>query len=188
MIILIDLDGIVVDLLPNWIKEYNNLSGDSLSIEMVNDWSLGNVIKKENKKLLYQVFNKEGFFKTLPPIEGALETLKRLSKRHELYVASAAEHPHVAAEKLHWIKNNMPFISLKKVFLGHDKYILRGDCFIDDRKLNLENYRKSWPNAHILSIEYPFNKDAKQYCNLMAKDCKNTKQAWLQIEEYINNV
>jgi 5'-nucleotidase len=81
-----------------------------------------------------------GVFRTPPPIEGAIEAVKKLAEsgKYELFIATAAPwgNPDSATDKRYWIENHFGNLFHKKMFITHRKDLLMGDYLIDDRTKN----------------------------------------------------
>lgn len=79
-----------------------------------------------------------GFFKDLPPIDGAIEAFHKLSKRYETYILSTApwENPSAWIDKVRWVQKHLPKAGYKRLILSHHKHLNKGDYLIDDRKAN----------------------------------------------------
>lgn len=81
-----------------------------------------------------------GIFRNPPPIEGAIEAVKKLaeSNQYELYIATAAPwgNPMAAMDKRFWIEEHFGRLFHKKMAITHLKHMLKGDYLIDDRTAN----------------------------------------------------
>ena len=81
-----------------------------------------------------------GVFRNPPPIEGAIEAVKKLAEsgKYELYIASTApwDNPESASDKRYWIENHFGDLFKKKMVITHLKNMLIGDYLIDDRTKN----------------------------------------------------
>jgi 5'(3')-deoxyribonucleotidase len=75
-----------------------------------------------------------------PPIEGAIEAVKKLAEsgKYELYIATAAPwgNPMSAMDKRFWIEEHFGELFRKKMVVTHLKNMLRGEYLIDDRTAN----------------------------------------------------
>lgn len=82
-----------------------------------------------------------GFFLDIPVNEDAIEVVKRLSEKYEIFIVSAAtEFPNSLKEKLTWMEKYFPFITWKHiVFCGH-KHMIQADYLIDDHEKNLHTF------------------------------------------------
>ena len=79
-------------------------------------------------------------FRHAPPIEGAIEAVKKLeeSGKYELYIATAAPwgNPSAAMDKRLWIVEHFGELFVKRMAITHLKNMLIGDYLIDDRTKN----------------------------------------------------
>jgi len=79
-------------------------------------------------------------FRHAPPIEGAIEAVRKLeeSGKYELYIATAAPwgNPSAAMDKRLWIVEHFGDLFVKKMAITHLKNMLIGDYLIDDRTKN----------------------------------------------------
>jgi 5'(3')-deoxyribonucleotidase len=81
-----------------------------------------------------------GIFRNPPPIEGAIEAVRKLAEsgKYELYIATAAPwgNPMAAMDKRFWIEEHFGNLFKKKMTISHLKNMLIGDYLIDDRTAN----------------------------------------------------
>lgn len=81
-----------------------------------------------------------GVFRNPPPMEGAIEAVKKLAEsgKYELYIASTApwENPEAATDKRYWVEKHFGDLFKKKMVITHLKNMLIGDYLIDDRIAN----------------------------------------------------
>ena len=81
-----------------------------------------------------------GVFRNPPPIDGAIEAVKKLAEsgKYELYIASTApwDNPTSATDKRYWIEKHFGDLFKKKMVITHLKNMLIGDYLIDDRTKN----------------------------------------------------
>jgi len=90
-------------------------------------------------------------FSLMEPIDGAIEALKELNNRFDLYILSTApwDNPNAWKHKREWIERyfgkGKENIFYKKVILSHHKNLNSGDILIDDRPNNgAENFSGKW--------------------------------------------
>ena len=120
-IVYIDMDGVIVDFgaaIKNWFETHPHLQERY----------------KSNPDHI------QGLFRNPPPIEGAIEAIKKLhdSGKYELFIATAAPwgNPMSASDKRFWIEDHFGNLFHKKMFITHRKDLLMGDYLIDDRTKN----------------------------------------------------
>lgn len=96
-----------------------------------------------------------GFFRDLPPIEGAIDAFYKLSEQYDVYILSTApwRNPSAWIDKLLWVKKHLPEAAHKRLILSHNKHLNRGDYLIDDRTANGAG---DFEGEHIHFGEEPF--------------------------------
>jgi len=81
-----------------------------------------------------------GIFRNPPPIEGAIEAVKKLeeSGKYDMYIATAApwNNPDSSTDKRFWIEKHFKKLFKRKLIISHNKNLLMGDYLIDDRTAN----------------------------------------------------
>ena len=107
-ILYIDLDGVIVDY-----------------------YTAANGLTDEEKRV-------KGFFENLNPIEGAIEAVKLLIDKYDVYILSTAPwtNIHSWSEKRIWVEKYFGDLLFKKLILTHNKGLLKGKYLIDDRIMN----------------------------------------------------
>lgn len=120
-VIYIDMDGVLVDLE----KAFNKF------------FELHPQLKERYKNNPDHI---QGIFRNPPPIDGAIEAVKKLqeSGKYELFIATSAPwgNPMSASDKRFWIEDYFGNLFHKKMFVTHRKDLLMGDYLIDDRTKN----------------------------------------------------
>ena len=120
-IIYIDMDGVLVDLGKAFDKFFK----------------LHPYLKERYKDNPDHI---QGLFRIAPPMEGAIEAVKKLheSGKYELFIATSAPwgNPMSLSDKRFWIEDYFGEIFHKRLFTTHRKDLLMGDYLIDDRLKN----------------------------------------------------
>ena len=131
--IAIDMDGVLVDTFPAqlaFISDEYGLSPDpdQRLRQALADWLPGEALAGLRRHM-----HRPEFFAGLPPMPGAIDVLRRLVDRYDVFIATAAmEYPNSLAPKFDWLRRHVPFIDpLQYIFCGH-KYMLDVDWLIDD--------------------------------------------------------
>jgi len=75
-----------------------------------------------------------GFFIDLLPIEGAIESFKKLEEKYDVWILSrpSVQNINCYSEKALWVKKYLGIEVQKKLILACDKSLLKGDYLIDD--------------------------------------------------------
>jgi 5'(3')-deoxyribonucleotidase len=146
-IVYIDMDGVLVDF-----------------GKAIEDWFISHPHLKERYK--DNPDHIQGLFRNPPPMEGAIEAVKKLheSGKYELFIATSAPwgNPMSLSDKRFWIEDYFGDIFHKRLFTTHRKDLLVGDYLIDDRLKNgagefsgeLLRFGYDWEND-FLPNEYP---------------------------------
>jgi len=169
MNIVIDLDETVIDLLNPWLSIYNIQWNDTLSIDKLLTYEIHKYVKPECGEKIYDILTSPRLFSHASAFPGAITALQYLMSIgiHRIIIATTV-YPRNGSEaieldKRQWCKENLWFIPEEDIIITKDKYLIEGDIFIDDNPEQVINYRKHHPNATIIGIEYPYNKDMKEY-------------------------
>ncbi len=119
-ILLIDMDGVLVDL--------------EFSINDYKKKSHYNELYEEHPDLIPDVFLDP------PPIKGSIDAIGKLNKsgKYDMYIATAAPwgNPDANTHKRLWIERYFGDLFKKKIIISHNKNLLMGDYLIDDRTAN----------------------------------------------------
>jgi len=141
MTIFVDMDEVIADTYGAHIEIYNAEFNQQLNTQICLGSEVWQKVPEEHQESVRKHATRKGFFRDLNPIKHSQEVLKKLSEKHEVYIASAAmQFPNSLVEKSNWLDEYFPFIPWKKRILCGDKHILSGDVLIDDRSYNLEHF------------------------------------------------
>lgn len=181
--ILVDMDSTLVDLSTKWYGDYNQETGESLTLDQVTDWNTGKFVR--NPRHLFSILRRPGFFFDLEPLPGALEAVRTLlDHEHHVVIASLPSGPDSARDKMLWLKKHLPEIPENDVMLGGHKIKLHADVFVDDAPHYIADYKKKWPDAFVTGIAHPYNEpvshvsDAPFKADLLAPSYKDPAGAW----------
>ena len=161
--VLVDMDSILADILIPWLRYLNEEHGEDMTVEKVVSWNMHENAPKAGLKA-YDVFKREGFFRNLPEIPGAIEGVKSfVDAGHDVFVVTAAETSVSFKEKVEWFHQHLPFLGKRRLIIMHEKHLLPADVLIDDAPHNAEAYHNEHPDAFITTLKYPYNRDCKYY-------------------------
>ena len=132
----------MADTVAEHVRRYNEEFSESLSAADMDGKWLWQVVPTERHPQLIAFLEDPDFFGDLPLMKDAQRVLERLSKNHELFVASAAmEVPKSFAAKFRWMAKHFPFIPPSHTVFCGDKSILNADYLIDDNPRQLRAFR-----------------------------------------------
>jgi 5'-nucleotidase len=145
--IAVDMDEVIADAFGKHLRQYNQRAGTNLTPELVSEKGLGALIPAGQREEFNAIPHTDGFFADLELIAGSREALLELSRKHDIYITSAAmEVPGSFADKFQWLETHFPFIPPSRIVFCGDKGIINADVLIDDRSRHF----KGFPGTGIL--------------------------------------
>ena len=158
MKILIDMDGIVADLLGKWLRVYNEEHGTDLHRDHVHVFDMNEAFPGHSK--LVSIIFRDGFFDDLEVIPGSQEGVEKLREAgHTIRFATSVCSEDSARAKLVWLKKHFD-VSSKHVHLCEEKWEISGHVLIDDKPETIVRWRETERLA--LGLEYPYNRHLKR--------------------------
>jgi 5'-nucleotidase len=150
-VILVDLDGVAVNLVDGWKKIWNEkypdrqITADPTTFLLEDAYS-GFGTEKE----IAEIIHTPDFFLKLEPMPGAIEAFKQMHDSGlELYICSAPTSLSCSySEKIDWVEMHLGRDWTKRVILTKDKTLVQGDYLIDDNPAVVGAFDPSW--EHIL--------------------------------------
>lgn len=188
MRILVDMDGIVTDTLPTWLRWIHSATGVKAEVSDITKWNLN-----ENPPLdalpldqILEPLDESGFTLNLPEMPNACLFLKKLhDDGHDISIVTARQGKNCMPETIEWIERMMPWFDVKrKLCFVYEKARFDADVIIDDKAEYLAEYKQAHPEAHLITIDYPFNKNAPAETHRVP----NNGHEWETIEHYITKI
>ena len=95
-------------------------------------------------------------FSLMDPLEGAIDSYKKLSQKFDTYILSTAPWKNSSAwsDKNEWVKKYLGDVAYKRLILRHHKNLNYGDYLIDDRLANGANLFEG-EHIHFGSDKFP---------------------------------
>ncbi len=157
MRILLDMDGVVVDFVEPLLKMYNDMTNENVPLSSIKNYNIGKFVK--DPMTLRRLKESVGFIRNLPPKGDSLDGVKDLLKAgHEVvFVSNGTNCPTSGHEKRDWL-----FYYFHRewkyppLVLTYHKYLVSGDCLVDDNPKNLENLS---PNTKPLLWHCSYNSE-----------------------------
>jgi len=151
----VDMDSVLCQLMPPWVKHLNENHGENLSVNDFTDWDLTKFMKKANQADVYR-FLEICDFASLKPVPGAIEGMERLKAAgHEVTVSTACQHGHKGKQE--WLREYLPWLDRRDhLFFGNAKWRISGDVLIDDSPDQITNWCKTGRPAIV--FDHPWNR------------------------------
>lgn len=142
MTIFVDMDEVLADTFKAHIDLYNQEFNAELTLADIPQGEVWENVPAAHLQNVKDHVWRDGFFRALPVIADSQEVMLELTKKHEVYIATAAtQFPNSLREKSDWLDEHFPFITWEyRIMCGH-KFILSGDVLIDDRSYNLKHFK-----------------------------------------------
>ncbi len=173
-IIALDIDGVLGDLLPVWVDDYNYDWDDDLDYRTIDQWDLVPFVKPECGKMIYQYIANPNIYNKVLVISGAtlgVYTLRQLGFRI-IFVTSTPIG--CSGRKFQWLNQHGFDVSLDDYYEASDKSLIASHYLVDDRDLNVQN---AFGKGIIYTAEY--NKNLQGYHRV---------NNWWDIVKYFVNI
>lgn len=161
MIIGIDIDGVIANLIPTWLRYYNEDFRDNLQLKDITQYDIAECVKPEAKATIHDYLKMKNLYSFVLPIPGAVQGVNLLKAMgHRIVYCTQAIH--CPGKKFPWL---VEWGFLKEGQYDDysemsDKSLLRTDILIEDSIIQIQRFRGN--AAIFLAGEYqPWNKDVE---------------------------
>lgn len=140
--IAIDMDETVADTLSRYLQWYERDFGVHISAEQTAGHKIYSLVDAEHAATVRGYAHHPDFFRDLPVYDDAVDVIRALSAKYDIFFASAAmEFEHSFTPKYDWLRQHFDFIDpMHYIFCGY-KGILNTDYLIDDHAEHLDSFR-----------------------------------------------
>lgn len=139
--IAVDMDEVLADALGELIVRYNREYAEALTKEAMQGLWMHEVLPASRQDRVLAYLHQDDFFEDLQVIPDSQRVLERLSRQHEIFIATAAmEFPRSFGPKYRWLGRHFPFLSPSHYVFCGDKSILNADYLIDDMARHLQRF------------------------------------------------
>lgn len=145
MRLMIDMDDVLVE--GGFLYLINEFLGTSYKESDFKDFYMQDIIP--NKDEFFEWFKSKNLYDHCTVIPGAIEVVKALNERYDIYIGTAYIYPeipresgHILEQKFNCLAELFPFISTEKYVFLSNKSVLDVDIKIDDRIDNLEGAKR----------------------------------------------
>jgi 5'-nucleotidase len=168
--ILLDMDGVLVDWDAGFRKEWARYGHDPSAIDRSKSYSMEDCVKPELRKAALAVMSQPGFFRDLPPMEGAVKAVEEMIERGFSVLICTSPlpcNPTCPQDKIEWVRTHLGHVEFRQpgdankridaqeiVVLTRDKTFVMGDVLIDDKPVIRGCMRPTW--EHIV-FGAPYN-------------------------------
>lgn len=155
MIILVDVDSTVLDLMPEWLRRYNNDFSDHVTVDQITEWDMAKFVHPDCGTKIYSYLLMDDLYENVKPIDGAMETLSHLENQgHRIVFVSSGVYSYPKFCRLEQLGFNVGKYGSNYV-VCHDKSLIRGDLLIDDGEHNITAFH----NFDSILFDQPWNRN-----------------------------
>lgn len=157
-IVLVDMDGVLVALTDAWLDAYAKAGGEIILPDQITTYNFTDHVK--DPELFYSVLESAHVFLVAEGY-GRVGRLRALCEAYDVhivtYVHSTAPSGH--ADKLTWLAQHFPWFDLNRVIFAKHKYLVQGDCIIEDSPENIDAWLEANKKGMAICIRQPYNRD-----------------------------
>lgn len=185
--IFLDCDGVIVSLLPTWLRLYNEQTGENVQVEDIKEWDLFSQVKQP--KILNKILLSKKFFQKPEPYLDVLEVLPRLLKdeRFDIFILTQVprQSPYAGWDKREWLRKYLPQFDMERFISAHHKYLLSGKdrIILDDHPRHIKQWTKE--GGFAVCFDHPYNQEVK--CSRRVNNWKEFKELleiyWEELKE-----
>lgn len=141
--VIIDLDDTITE--KSFLRLVNEFLGTNYTHDDVKGYFVNDLIPEERMEEWIRFFREKNMYDYATMIDGAYEVLEMLTKKYDVYIASAyifRDDPKlsgtIARDKFEYVIENFPFINYKNIIMINNKDMIEADIRIDDNISNLK--------------------------------------------------
>lgn len=139
--VLIDIDDVLIDLLPAWVAWLNERYNKNVDYTKINQWDMMAFYPLLSRREVFAPLGDMLFWSTVKPKKDAEKYLKMTIKQgFHCYLCSATHYETIEPKYKLVINKYFPFISWDDIIITSHKEMVNGDILIDDGLHNLINF------------------------------------------------
>ena len=136
--VLVDMDGVLADFEGRWLEIFRERYPDEPFIKLEDRRTFYIDDQYEDRYKTMSIIGANGFYGSLPPIEGACEAVQEMAQMDNVNVflcssPLVSNFEACAAEKADWIARHLGRHWLRRLILTCDKTLVQGHVLIDDK-------------------------------------------------------
>jgi len=150
--VLLDVDGVIADLVQLMVNAVRNLKLKDISISWrPTKWDVAKELGLTNKQedAVYEVLRLPGSANMLLPFPGAVQGVKRIASLFDVAFVTAPVEGSATwcFDRIEWlVKHFGDDLGNRWVFTDH-KYLVYGDFLVDDKPENCLEFKQAWPGS-----------------------------------------
>lgn len=162
MIYLVDQDGVLADFSGHFHTLWGETRPDApnIPVSQRKHFFVHDDLPERYKKDIRKLIRRQNFFRDMPPIPDALVGINELLETGaEVFILTSpvSDNPYCHDEKVAWVQHHLGPDFVRRLIIGQDKTMVRGDYLIDDKPEITGIYQPLW--KHVV-YDAPYNKDS----------------------------
>jgi len=157
-IVLIDMDGVLADFEGRVVEGLAQRGYEPLEPSRRVSFKMGDDYPERVRSTIYEICRSPGFFRSLKPIEGAVESVHEIEAAGyhvAICTSPLTSSPTGMQEKHEWASEHLGDEYRSRIVITKDKTLVHGRWLIDDRPEVEGMHQPSW--EHIL-FDQPYNR------------------------------
>lgn len=181
--VLIDMDNTLADLAGTWLHRWGTASSSPLSLSAIRSYRIPRCVPKEAAHHFAATIQDPEFFRTLPPLPGAIEAVSTwLDIGIPCRIVTDAPSEAIAQAKAEWLNQYFPDRRLAATMVNTaEKWRIEGAVLIDDAPQNLWAYHRHHRQASLATLVWPYTPPSLPPGTLRALD-------WSALDRWIFRV
>ena len=161
-VILLDCDGVLADFTTIALDLIEQETGRRYTEKEIPRWD---IFESMGFPELWTAFGvkaaQPGFCFGMKPYPKAKAAVKKLSEHYDVVIVTApVDAPPWMYERAHWLGEHFE-MSRKKVIFAHEKQLVHGDCFVDDKPANVIAWAEAHPDGVAVLWDHPYNRSVE---------------------------
>jgi len=175
--VLFDSDGLV----SGFVEHYLRTVGSDKTRESIRDWDIFAAVTTQQKAEGMRAMGDPDWWLSIPVLPGSQEAVERVRRAgHTIYWITTPwdDCKGWMWARKKWFKNHFDE-SRHRVIPVHDKWIIGGDVFSDDRAQNVVEWSINNKSGRAILFDAPWNKDSTCDTRMSWDDVDNSSFSFL---------
>jgi 5'(3')-deoxyribonucleotidase len=134
----IDVDDVILELVPAWLKAYNQDFKDNLKLEHITDWNIKKFVKKSCGKKIYDYIKSPDIYNEIKPVKDSLWGINALREMGYRVVYITVNN--YGNAKYDLLLKYGYMVSGKDFVMAEDKSLIKSEILLDDNYNNIINF------------------------------------------------
>jgi len=127
------MDDTIENCTEAWVHYVNRRFGTSVDPDTLRDWDVSKAFPTLTREQVYGVTFEDDFWRTIKPIDGAAEYMKKLiDDGNKIYIVSCAAYETLRVKTEEVLFKYFPFIKWEDVIIASKKQMIKADYLVDD--------------------------------------------------------